>query len=103
MKLNSITVYTTTITLALAFGLGTTSAHAIDPDAKCEFSKLKEAGKYGFCRLKAESKGVKKSAAPDYSKCETKFSTKWGKAEDKAGTGVCPSEVDETDIEGRSR
>ena len=60
MKLNSITVYAITITFALALGLSATNAHAIDPDDKCESSKLTEAGKYGFCRLKAERKGVKK-------------------------------------------
>ena len=33
-------------------------ALAVDPAIKCEAAKLKEAGKYGFCRLKAESKAV---------------------------------------------
>jgi hypothetical protein len=42
------------------------SAGAVDPADKCEADKLKEAGKYGFCPLKAELKAVKKSVSLDY-------------------------------------
>ena len=72
------------------------SAHAVDSDVKCEFTKLKEAGKYVDCRLKAESKGVKRGVAADYTRCEDKFSLKWGKAETRGrprdqlkGQAVC--------------
>ncbi len=53
------------IALGLVLGLPT-SAQAVDLDVKCEADKLKKTGKYGFCRLKAESKAVKKGEAPDY-------------------------------------
>ncbi len=76
-------------------------AQAADPAVKCEASKLKESAKYGNCRLKAESKGVKKGQSADFTKCETKFTEKFNKAETKAGPGVCPSEADEPAINGR--
>lgn len=66
-------------------------AGAAPTDAeKCESGKLKEAGKYGFCRLKAESKGVKKAQAPDFTKCDEKFGNKWGKLEGKFAS-ECPT------------
>jgi len=83
----------------LAVAAWTGTATALDPDVKCESAKLKEAGKYGFCRLKAESKGVKKGEAPDFTKCDEKYSFKWQKAETNAGSGVCPSEGDEVAIQ----
>ncbi len=52
-------------------------------NVKCQSKKAKEAGKYAQCRLKAESKAVKKGLAPDYSKCESKLPLKWGKIEAK--------------------
>ena len=72
----------------------TSTTQAADPAVKCESGKLKESAKYSSCRLKAESKAVKKSETPDYTKCETKFADKWGKTELKAGPGVCPTEGD---------
>jgi hypothetical protein len=86
--------------LAVIF-LCVTAAQAADPAIKCESSKLKESGKYSNCRLKADSKGVKKGLPADYTKCETKFSDKWGKAETKAGPTVCPSEGDAGSMDAR--
>jgi hypothetical protein len=77
-----------------SFGLGGGTL-ALDPADQCESSKLKVAGKYGFCRLKAASKGVKNGAPPDFTKCDEKYSFKWQQAETIAGSGVCPSEGDE--------
>ena len=85
-----------TATMAL-FSAGlvfVSTTEAADPAVKCEAGKLKEAGKYANCRLKADSKAAKKGEAPDYTKCESKFSDKWGKTETKAGPTVCPSEGD---------
>ncbi len=73
-------------------------ASAADPAVKCESAKLKESAKYASCRLKAESKGVKKGLPADFTKCETKFTAKFNKVESKAGPGVCPSEGDEMDV-----
>ncbi len=69
-----------TLTMALASPAlaGPTTAE------KCEAAKNKEAGKYAFCRQKAEQKAIKKAEAPDYSKCDTKLLDKWTKAEQKA-------------------
>jgi len=60
---------------------------------KCEADKLKRAGKYAFCRMKAESKAVKKGQAPDYTKCDTKLGDKFAKADLKWG-GECPTTGD---------
>lgn len=81
--------------LAVAF------SHAADPAVTCESKKLNEAAKYASCRLKADSKAVKKNALPDYTKCESKFSQKWGQIETKAGPGICPSEGDEASMHAR--
>src|SRR5262245_26868709 len=83
--------------LALVVWAG--SALAIDAADKCESSKLKTAGKYAFCRAKADAKAVKTSTTPDYSKCDEKFSSKWGLAESTAGAGVCPSEGDQSALQ----
>ena len=84
------------IALIGALLLCATSAATGATDAqKCEAGKLKEAGKYGFCRLKAEAKAVKTGSAPDYSKCDEKYGSKWPSIEADAG-GTCPSNGDES-------
>jgi hypothetical protein len=88
--------------MAMAAGLallcGTAAgAGALTAAEKCEAAKLKEAGKYGFCRLKAEAKAVKTGAAPDYSKCDDKYGLKWPAIE-SAGGGMCPSNGDQAAI-----
>jgi len=84
-----------------AFLFAATAAQALDPALTCETGKLKEAGKYANCRLKAESTAVKKGIPPDYTKCDSKIADKWGKIETK-GAGQCPSSTDLTDIEAHS-
>jgi hypothetical protein len=92
---------TVTALVALVFIFAPLTANALDPAPTCEAGKLKTAGKYGACRLSAESKAVKKGEGPDYSKCTEKFSDQWQKAEEKAGPGVCPSEGDESSMDTR--
>jgi hypothetical protein len=77
------------------------AARAGDPAVKCESGKLKEAGKYSNCRLKADSKGAKKGLPADYTKCEAQFADKWAKTESKAGLGICPSESDQVSMDAR--
>ena len=89
----------TAAALAVVF-LYVPATQAGDPAVKCESGKLKEAAKYANCRLKADSKAVKKDQAPDYSKCESKFSDKWQKTESKAD-GACPSNGDEATVEAQ--
>jgi len=91
-----------TLGLALAINLLAVGTAAAGPTAaeKCSAAKIKEAGKYGFCRLKAESKAIKKGEAPDYSKCDSKFPQQWMKAETKAG-GECPTSGDEAAIQAQ--
>ncbi len=87
------------IGLGLMLGLPT-NVQALDPDLKCNADKVKEAGKYSFCRLKAESKAIKKGEAPDYTKCDSKYSDKWQKAESKA-EGACLTNGDEAAIQAQ--
>lgn len=80
---------------------GSGTALGISPESKCEAKKNKIAGKYAFCRQKAEAKAIKKGAAPDYSKCNEKLSDKWAKAEQQAidkGT-ACIDSVTDTAIQ----
>jgi hypothetical protein len=70
------------------------AAHAVSPAEKCEAAKLKVAGKYDFCRLKAEATAAKSGGMRDFSKCDPIFSGKWSQAETKAN-GMCPSNGDE--------
>src|SRR4030095_1477904 len=84
---------------ALALITSATTADALDPDDKCKSSKMKTGGKYGFCRLNAESKAAKTGGTPNFSKCDAKFSAKWAQAESTAGMGVCPSEGDQAAIQ----
>ncbi|MBX3025283.1 DUF1566 domain-containing protein [bacterium] len=79
--------------LALAGGAG-----AVTPAEKCQAGKLKLAGKYDFCRLKAEAKAAQSGGAPDFSKCDAGFAGKWGKTE-AAGGGMCPSNGDQAAIQ----
>jgi len=84
----------------IAFGFAQTS-HAVEPAVKCESAKLKEVAKYASCRLKAEAKGVQTSTAPDFSKCEGKFTPKFESLDTKFGANVCPTEGDEASINAR--
>ena len=43
--------------------------------------------------------GVKKGTETNYSKCDTKFSDKWGRAEERAGAVVRTTEDDETVVQ----
>jgi len=85
------------IAIAVA-GLATTmlagGAHGLSEAMKCEAGKLKVAGKYDFCRLKAEAKAAKLGGLPDFSKCDLTYSSKWASTE-LAGGGMCPSNGDQ--------
>jgi hypothetical protein len=69
-------------------------ASGLTPAERCESAKMKEAGKYGFCRLKAEARAVKTGGAPDYSKCDARYAFKWPAIE-SAGGGMCASTGDQ--------
>jgi len=93
---------TSMATIAAAVAAATLQAPAawgLSAADKCEAAKLKATGKYGLCRLAAEAKAVKTGSAADFTKCEDKFSDKWGSAESHAG-GMCPSTGDEAAIRG---
>jgi hypothetical protein len=73
-------------------------ATALTDAQKCEVTKLKRAGQYNFCRLKAEGKAVKTGDPVDYTKCDLKFSTKWADAE---GIPMCPTTGDSATMQAR--
>lgn len=73
--------------------------HALTDAEKCEAAKNKIAGKYAFCRQKAEAKAIKTGAAPDFSQCDAKLGLKWGTAEANGG-GMCPTNGDQSPMQG---
>jgi hypothetical protein len=90
---------TALITAAAAIALlGIGTAQAASPADKCEASELKTSGKYAFCRLKEESKAAKTGGMPDFSTCDTTFSTKFGNANTQ-GMGACPSSATQAQIQ----
>lgn len=72
-----------------AAALASAPAAALTAAEKCEAGKLQTAGKYAFCRMKAEAKAVKTGQPPDYTKCNDKYGPKWTAIEAAAG-GACP-------------
>ena len=89
------------ILIGLGFMVGLpTNVQAVEPDVKCYAAKVKEAAKYSACRLKAESKAIKKGETPALSKCDSNYIKKWSKAESKAA-GACPTESDLSLIQAR--
>jgi cysteine-rich repeat protein len=58
-------------------------------EVKCQSKKAKEAGKYEMCKLKASSKAIKKGESPDFTKCDDKLTSKWGKIEAKPDKNPC--------------
>jgi hypothetical protein len=85
-------ICTAVMYLVLGGALVSTVAYG-DDAARCEAAKLKIAGKYDFCRLKAEATAAKTGGTPDFSKCDPNFSGKWSQAE-MNGSGMCPSNGD---------
>jgi hypothetical protein len=83
---------------AVALAVWATGASAISDAQKCEAAKNKIAGKYAFCRQKAQAKAIKSGDPVDYSTCDTKFGEKWASAE-TAGGGTCPTSGDVTDVQ----
>jgi hypothetical protein len=91
--------------LSLALLTGALAFHgaavfAADPAVKCLTGKLKEAGKYGQCRVAAQTKALARGLTADYGKCVTKLTSKWQAIEAAAG-GLCPSTEDVAAIEWR--
>ena len=101
-----ITMKATAMVLAAVFLTGSTARAEPTHDAlakKCETGKLKEVGSYASCLLKADAKARLRNEAPQYLKCEAKFTVKWAKLEEKAGPGVCPTEGDAAAVMERIR
>jgi hypothetical protein len=84
------------ITIVIAAS-ATGAAAAIGDAEKCLAAKIKIVGKYEACRYKAEALAVTKEMLPDNTKCETKYSDSWQKAELKYGLD-CPTDGDELSI-----
>jgi hypothetical protein len=83
--------------------LGAGMAQAVTPADKCESDKNKQAGKYAYCRQKAEasfaSTGDGAARTAGLQKCLDKYALKWPAIESKAG-GTCPSVSDQATIQG---
>ncbi len=88
------------VCLAIALLSGTSAMGGPTDADKCQADKLKRVGKYAFCRMKAESKGVKKSEAPDFTKCDPKIVSKFTNAEARWGA-ECPTQGDVGEIQSQ--
>ena len=79
------------------------SAAAVTEADRCEAAKLKTAGKYYVCLLKAEAKGVLTGTPVGPSLCDGKLVPKWTTAE-VGGGGMCPTNGDlpaiQTQVQG---
>ena len=65
---------------------------------KCVAAKLKIAGKYAYCRQKAQRKAETTGDPADYDRCVDRFQDQWSAAE-LAGAGLCPATGDAPAIE----
>ncbi len=66
----------------------------------CNAAKLQSAGGYAECRLKAESRAIRRGVSPvSFSKCDEKFLRKWRTIELSAN-GDCPTTDDERSMRG---
>jgi len=100
MNLNRSAKWLYLATVLLGAGMlqaGTARAQATDAE-KCAAAKMKSAGKYSACRLKADAKAEGTATVADYSKCETKQSAIWTKIEAKFGSD-CPTSGDQAAIQ----
>jgi cysteine-rich repeat protein len=50
--------------------------------ASCHSGKLRDAGKYADCRFGATAKGLRRTVAPDFTRCVSKFAASWNRLED---------------------
>jgi hypothetical protein len=87
--------------IAIAMLTLSTPVLGVTPAQKCEAGKLKIAGKYDFCRLKAEAKAAQAGNPPDYSKCDQKFADKWASTE-AASSGMCPTSGDQASVQDQA-
>lgn len=92
------------IALALAFAFTATVASAATTRTtkaqRCEATKLKVAGAYNLCLLKAQAKAVKPGAeiSGDLAKCDSTFARLWARAERKGGAS-CPTSGDAASLQ----
>jgi hypothetical protein len=81
-------------------------AFAATPAQRCQQGKNKEAGKYAYCRQKAEARLAVTGDAAVYTqalqKCSDKYTAKWPTLEQRAVNAgeVCPSVGDQAAIQG---
>lgn len=69
----------------------------IEPDVKCESSKLAAAATYEKCRAVRNAKALKRGTSANHDACDTKLRRKWEKTEARAA-GACPTNGDEEAI-----
>jgi len=78
--------------VSVAVAAGSASA-AVSDAVKCQAAKMKLAGQFASCAMKAEATALMKSTPLDLSKCRQQYDTKCAKLETKYGS-ACPSSGD---------
>ncbi len=86
------------VSLGLVFFWGAIAVAEPTEAEKCEAKKNKLAGKYAFCREKAEAKAIKTGSPADFSRCDVSFADNWAKAESGSG-GTCTTTGDQLVIQ----
>src|SRR5262245_54104785 len=81
-------------TAALAGMLLLDAAAWAAPPGKCEFSKLKAAGRYSGCLLEASARSLKRDGGTDSGSCDARLSSRWRRAEG-SGMSQCPASDDD--------
>lgn len=78
------------IAMVVAVLWATSAGAGLTEEQKCEAFKVKHAGKYAACLMKAESIAVRKGVPADYGKCDQKIYKKFLTADDR-WIASCPT------------
>lgn len=88
---------TWTVAVALVALCATTTFAGLDPQTTCHFQKVDTSSKHLKCRLKVESKAIKRGTDRDFERCDLKYARKWQRVED-IGLGQCLTSGDELTV-----
>jgi hypothetical protein len=75
------------------------NVHAATPAEQCQAAKLKASAKYAACRLLAERRATLRGTAPDFARCDERYTDAWAGAESTFGSD-CPSSGDAEALRG---
>ncbi|MFT5039146.1 MAG: hypothetical protein ACI8TX_000093 [Hyphomicrobiaceae bacterium] len=95
--------FLSTLIAGAAILASSSSAIALSEEARCLNSQLREAGRYGFCRMKTQAKSVRRGDLPtgaEVLRCADKFTPRWDRILNKLSLG-CPTLVSSSTMEAQ--